>query len=201
LKSIYDFIVEPLGDEYSNKIKVGDKQLIVNTGIEDFKFVNRLAKVLETPKAFSTGIKTGDTIVIHQNVFRTFYDMKGNKKKSRSWFKDNLYFCAADQIYLYKNKTGWHSFNDRCFITPIKDKESLTLEKEQSLIGILKYGNSFLKALNINPGDLVGYKPNGEWEFLIEGKRLYCMKSNDIVIKYEHKGNEEEYNPSWANSC
>ena len=98
---------------------------VVNTGIEDFKFVNRLAKVLETPKAFSTGIKTGDTIVIHQNVFRTFYDMKGNKKKSRSWFKDNLYFCAADQIYLYKNKTGWHSFNDRCFITPIKYKLSL----------------------------------------------------------------------------
>ena len=70
MKSIYDFIVEPLGDEYSNKIKVGDKQLIVNTGIEDFKFVNRLAKVLETPKAFSTSIKIGDTIVIHQNVFQ-----------------------------------------------------------------------------------------------------------------------------------
>jgi co-chaperonin GroES (HSP10) len=201
LKSVYDFIVEPLGEEYSNKINIGDKQLVINTGIEDFKFVNRLAKVLETPKAFSTRIKTGDTIVIHQNVFRTFYNMKGDKKKSRSWFKDNLYFCAVDQIYLYKNKTGWHSFNDRCFIIPIKDKESLTLEKEQSLIGILKYGNSSLEALNISPGDLVGYKPNSEWEFLIDGKRLYCMKSNDIVIKYEYKGNEEEYNPSWANSC
>ena len=201
MKSVYDFIVEPLGEEYSNEIKIGNKQLVINTGIEDFKFVNRLAKVLETPKAFSTKIKIGDTIVIHQNVFRTFYNMQGDKKKSRSWFKDSLYFCAVDQIYLYKNKAGWHSFNDRCFIIPIKDKESLTLEKEQSLIGILKYGNSFLKALNINPGDLVGYTPNSEWEFLIEGKRLYCMKSNDIVIKYEHKGNEEEYNPSWSNSC
>ena len=200
MKSIYDFIVEPLGDEYSNKIKVGDKQLIVNTGIEDFKFVNRLAKVLETPKAFSTGIKTGDTIVIHQNVFRTFYDMKGNKKKSRSWFKNNLYFCAADQIYLYKNKTGWHSFNDRCFITPIKDKESLTLEKEQSLIGILKIGNSSLEALGIHEGDTVGYTPYGEYDFVVDKKRLYCMKSNDIVIKYGYKGNKKEYNPSWASS-
>jgi hypothetical protein len=26
------------------------------------------------------------------------------------------------------------------------------------------------------------------------------MKSNDIVIKYEYKGDEEEYNPSWAHS-
>jgi hypothetical protein len=26
------------------------------------------------------------------------------------------------------------------------------------------------------------------------------MQSNDILIKYEHKGNETEYNPSWAKS-
>jgi len=26
------------------------------------------------------------------------------------------------------------------------------------------------------------------------------MKSNDIVIKYGNKENQEEYNPSWANS-
>jgi hypothetical protein len=26
------------------------------------------------------------------------------------------------------------------------------------------------------------------------------MKSNDIVIKYEYKGNEAEYNPSWTQS-
>ena len=151
MKSIYDFIVEPVGEKYSNKVKVGNKELIVNTKIEDFKFVNRLAKVLETPKAFNTGIEIGDIIVIHQNVFRVFYDMKGKKKKSRSWFKNDLHFCAIDQIYLYKNKEGWHSFGDRCFITPIKDNQSLTLDKEQSLIGILKYGNSSLKALGINP--------------------------------------------------
>ena len=148
--------------------------------------------------AFDTKIKKGDIVIIHQNVFRTFYDMKGRKKKSRSYFKDDLHFCAIDQIYLYKNKEGWHSFGDRCFITPIKDNQSLTLDKEQSLIGILKYGNSSLEALDINPGDLVGYTPNGEWEFLVDGKRLYCMKSNDIVIKYEYQGNEVEYNPSWA---
>ena len=198
MKSLYDFIVEPLGDKYNNTVKVGDKSLIVNTKIESFKFVNRLAKVIKTPLAFNVDIKIGDIVIIHQNVFRTFYDMKGRKKKSRSFFKENLYFCAADQIYLYKNSNGWNSFGDRCFIKPIKSKDSLTLDKEASLIGILKYGNSSLNKLEINPGDLVGYTPNGEWEFLVEKERLYCMKSNDIVIKYEYEGNEVEYNPSWA---
>jgi len=200
MKSLYDFIVKPIGNKYNNTIKIGGKNVVVNTKIENWKFVNRLAEVAETPLAFKSGIKKGDIVVIHQNVFRTFYDMKGKKKKSRSYFENDLYFCNLDQVYLYKNKNGWNTVGDRCFITPIKSNDSLTLDKERKLVGILKYGNKSLEALEINPGDLVGYTPNGEWEFLVEGKRLYCMKSNDIVIKYEHQGNEEEYNPSWAAS-
>ena len=200
MNSLYDFIVEPVGEKYSNTVKVGNKELVVNTKIENWKFVNRIAKVIKTPLAFKTLIKKGDLVVVHQNVFRTFYDMKGVKKKSRSYFKDNLYFCAIDQVYLYKNNKGYHSFGDRCFIQPIKDNQDLTLDKERSLIGILKYGNSSLNKLEITPGDIVGYTPNGEWEFLVDNERLYCMKSNDIVIKYENQGDEEKYNPSWASS-
>ena len=200
MNSLYDFIVEPVGEKYNNTVKVGNKELVVNTKIENWKFVNRVAKVIKKPLAFKTLIKEGDLVIVHQNVFRTFYDMKGIKKKSRSYFKDNLYFCAIDQIYLYKNNKGYHSFGDRCFIQPIKDNEDLTLDKERSLVGILKYGNSSLNKLEVTPGDLVGYTPNGEWEFLVDNERLYCMKSNDIVIKYENQGNEEKYNPSWA-SC
>ena len=200
MKSLYDFIVKPIGDKYNNLVDIEGKQLIVNTKIENWKFVNRLAIVVETPIAFSTPINKGDLIIIHQNVFRTFYDIKGKKKKSRSYFNNDYYFCAADQIYLYKNNKDWQTINDRCFVSPIKSNDNLTVDKEQNLIGILKYGNKSLEALKINPGDLVGYTPNGEWEFIVEDKRLYCMKSNDIVIKYEYQGNEEEYNTSWANS-
>ena len=45
---------------------------------------------------------------------------------------------------------------------------------------------------------LVGFKPNSEYEFVIEGQRLYRVPTNSITIKYEYQGNEEEYNPSWA---
>jgi co-chaperonin GroES (HSP10) len=200
MKSLYDFIVKPLGDRYENEIKLGDKTLVLNTKIENWKAVNNLAVVIETPKAFKTDIKKGDIIVVHQNVFRVFYDMKGVKKNSRSYFKDGLYFCAIDQIYLYKNIGDWKSFGDRCFVIPLKNKQSLSLDKEQKLIGILKYGNSSLEALKISPGDVVGFTPNSEWDFIVDDQRVYCMKSNDIVIKYEHEGNEEEYNPSWAKS-
>jgi hypothetical protein len=81
---------------------------------------------------------------------------------------------------------------------PLKNEDILTNDKEQKLIGILKYGNKSLKALNINPGDVVGFTPNSEWDFIVDEQRVFCMKSNDIVIKYEHQGNQTEYNPSWA---
>ena len=201
MKSLYDFIVEPIGDKYNNEIKVGGKKLVVNTKIESWTFVNRIAKVIETPIAFKTNIKKGDTIVIHQNVFRTFYDMRGDKKVSRSWFKDNIYFVSLDQIYLYKNNKGWHTFGDRCFVQPIKNNNSLTTDKEQKLVGILKYGNSSLDAFKISEGSLVGFSPSSEYEFIIENDRLYRMQTNDITIKYEYKGDEVEYNTSWASGC
>ena len=198
MKSLYDFIIKPLGDRYENEIKIGDKTLVLNTKIESFKSVNNLAVVVETPKAFKTSIQKGDIVLIHHNVFRVFYDMKGVKKNSRSHFKDDLHFCSADQIYLYKNTEDWKSFGDRCFVMPLKNEDILTNDKEQKLIGILKYGNNSLKALNINPGDVVGFTPNSEWDFIVDEQRVFCMKSNDIVIKYEHQGNQVEYNPSWA---
>jgi hypothetical protein len=200
MTSVFNFIVKPVGDRYDNKIKVGDKDLILNTKIESFKSVNNLAEVVAIPLAYSTNIKVGDFVIIHHNVFRRFYDMKGKQKNSRAFFKDNLYFCDIDQIYLYKNDSKWKSFGDRCFIKPLKNTDYLNLEKELKLIGILKYGNSSLEALKIHEGDLVGYTPDGEFEFVVDKQRLYCMKSNDIVIKYEYKGNEAEHNPSWTQS-
>ena len=185
MRSVYDFIIKPVGKRYD---------------IESFKHVNNIAEVVETPVAFATSIKKGDLIIVHHNVFRVFYDMKGIKKNSRSFLKDDLFFCAVDQIYLYKRKDTWKSFGDRCFVAPVKNKDILSAEKVADLIGILKIGNSSLKGSGINPGDVIGFTPGSEWEFVVDNQLLYCMKSNDIVIKYEFDRNEEEYNSRWAQS-
>ena len=200
MKSVYDFIIKPVGKRYDNEVKVGDETLITNTSIESFKHVNNIAEVVETPAAFATSIRKGDLIIVHHNVFRVFYDMKGIKKNSRSFLKDGLFMCSIDQIYLYKRSNAWKSFGDRCFVAPVKNKDILSSEKTASLIGILKIGNNSLKESGINPGDIVGFTPNSEWEFVIDNQVMYCMKSNDIVIKYELDRNEEEYNSRWAGS-
>ena len=201
MQSLYYFIVKPLNDRYDNTRRVADTDLIINSGIEDHRFISKKAVVVQTPAAYATKINIGDELYIHHNIFRRWYDVRGEQRNSGQYFKEDLYFCKPDQIYLYKKDNKWLAIGQRCFIKPIKDIDNLTLDIEQKHIGILKIGNSSLEALGINEGDLVGFKANREWEFIIDEQRLYCMKSNDIIIKYEYQGNEEEYNPSWARSC
>jgi hypothetical protein len=200
MKSLYAFIVSPYEERYNNKKKVGGAELILNNNIESFQHISKKAIVVATPAAFKTPINPGDTVMIHHNIFRRYYGIDGEEKNGSLYFKDNLYFAQMDQVYAYNDGSSWKANLDYCFIKPIKNKSAYKAEKEQTNIGILKYGNSFLNELKINPGSLVGYTPYGEFEFIIDDERLYCMKSNDIVIKYEYQGNEVEYNPSWASS-
>ena len=195
MKAPFDFVIEPKGDRYNNTKKVGDKDLIINTEIYNHQFVNREAIVKSVPTAFETNIKPGDTIIVHHNVFRRWHDIKGKEKNSRSYFDENTYLVKEDQIFLYKRNDKWNALEGYCFVQPIKQRNNLNEEKEESCIGIIKYTDGTYK---IN--DLVGFMPFSTYEFVIDGKRLYRVITKFITIKYEYQGNEEEYNPSWAES-
>lgn len=194
MKSLYNFIVKPLTKRYSNEKQIGDKTLIINTTIENHRFVSKEAVVVSVPAAYSSPINIGDKVYVHHNLFRRWYDQKGRERNSSTYFKDDLYFCNIYQIYMYNGKCNL----DYCFVKPILNKDILSVEKEQPNVGIIKYSNKSLEAVKITPGTLVTFTPNSEFEFIINNERLYCMKSNDIALTHEHEGNEKEYNPSWA---
>ena len=97
---------------------------------------------------------------------------------------------------LIKEKKQWTPLDGFNFVKPIKDDSFLSNAKEKPLVGVMKHKDPKLVSLKRN--DLVGFKPSSEYEFIIEGERLYRVPTNSITIKYEYKGNEEEYNPSWA---
>ena len=194
MKSLYSFIVTPFNNRYDNVKKINEKELIVNSSIENHKFVSKKAVVISVPAAFKTNIKKGDIIYVHHNIFRRFYDIKGREKNSSTFFKNDLYFCSPDQIYMYNLKAHL----EYCFVKPIKEINNIINRSEREYFGILKYSNSSLEAVGLKPGELVVFTPNSEFEFIIEGERLYCMKSNDIALTHEYEGNEKEYNPSWT---
>ena len=201
MKSIYDFIIKPKNTRYNNTKKVGDKELVLNTEIFNHQYVSREAVIKHLPLAVETELQVGDEVIIHHNVFRRWHNMRGEEKNSRSYIDENTYCVKEDQIYSYnRNNQGWKTLNGYCFVKPIKSNDNFTTEKEELLVGIMKYMDPSLKEYNISEGDLVGFTPYSEYEFIINGEKLYRVLTTDISLKYEYKGNEKEYNPSWAGS-
>ena len=196
MKSVYNFVVKPIGKRYNNTKKVGDKELVLNTEIFNHQYINRNAKVLAVPIVGETDIQSGYEVIIHHNVFRRWYNIKGVEKNSKSYFTKDTYLVAPDQIFLYKRNNKWYPPKGYCFVQPLKQLDnSLSGDMERPLMGVVKYSDG-----SVEKGSLVGFRPGGEYEFVIDGKRLYRILSNFITVKYEYQGDEEEYNPSWAKS-
>ena len=194
MRGIYNFVVTPKGERYNNTKKVGDKELIINTEICNHKHVNREATVMSTPIVGSSlGIKPGDTIITHFNVFRRWHDVKGRERNSRSYFDEKTYLVNYDQIFLHKRDRGWIAPKGYCFIQPVKETDKFETEVEKQSIGVVKYSDG-----TFDIGDVRGFRPGTACEFIIDGQKLYRVLSNLITIKYGYQGNEEVYNPSWA---
>tara|TARA_R100000541_G_scaffold10408_1_gene18255 strand:+ start:317 stop:898 length:582 start_codon:yes stop_codon:yes gene_type:complete len=193
---VYNFVVTPKGSRYNNTKELEEGKLILNTEVFNHEYVNREAIVISTPIVGKTNIKTGDTVVLHHNVFRRWHDMKGREKNSRSYFDESTYFITQDQIFLYKKKDEWQAPKGYCFVAPLKATDQFNTESEKPLQGIVKYSDGTVKV-----NDLVGFRPGSEYEFIVDGEKLYRILSNFITIKYEYQGDEEKYNPSWAQSC
>ena len=195
MKSVYNFVVKPIGKRYNNVKKVGDKELILNTEIFNHQYVNRQATVISKPIIGNTDIDLGSDVILHHNVFRRWHNVKGIEKNSKSYFNEDTYIVQPDQIFLYKKFWEWHSPKGFCWVKPIKNKNKYSNNETQENIGIIKYTDGSFKV-----NDLIGFTPQSNYEFVIDGELLYRVYTKFITIKYEYQGDEEAYNPSWAQS-
>ena len=195
MKSVYSFVVTPIGQRYNNVKKVGDKELILNTEIFNHQYVNRQATVISKPIIGDTDIDVGSDVILHHNVFRRWHNVKGIEKNSKSYFNEDTYIVQPDQIFLYKKFWQWHSPKGFCWVKPIKNKDKYANSETQENIGIVKYTDGSFKTK-----DLVGFTPISNYEFVIDSELLYRVYTKFITIKYEYQGYEEAYNPSWAQS-
>ena len=200
MRSIFNFIIAPKEDRYNNKKSIGDKELILNTEISDHKYVSRNGIVLEAPLEVKTDIKKGDEVILHHNVFRRWYDVRGKERNGRAFLEEDKYLVDAEQIFLYKRNKLWHAPKGYCFVKPIESIDKFDTNPERPLIGVIKFVDKDLQKNGIKKNDLVGFTPSSEYEFVVDGERMYRVLTNSISIKYEYQGDETEYNPSWLQS-
>ena len=200
MRSLYFFIIKPVEDRYENTKKINNTDLILNTEMQNHQYVSRRGIVLETPINEKTGIKKGDEVILHHNVFRRFYDVRGNEKNSKNYFDDETFFVEPELVFMYKRNGEWKPVEGYCFVQPLVNDDKFSLEKEKPLTGKMVYADNSLIKNGIKHGTIVGFTPSSEYEFIIDGKRLYRVPTNSICIKYGYQGTEEEYNPVWLQS-
>jgi len=175
------FIVRPSdGKRYANE-KDG---LILSSSQEDHRFSQRIAEVVETPINYNGPIKKGHLLLVHHNVFKFYYDMKGRQKSGRSFFKDDLFFVDNMQFFMYHDGERWHTHDKYCFVKPSEKKDSVIFKNtsEEPLVGTIRYINDQLKEFGLKEGDEVSYKPNSDYEFTVDGEKLYRMFTDNITL-------------------
>lgn len=186
MRSPFYFIAKPVnGKRYNNTREIGDIDLIVSTSEEDHKFSNRYAEVVELPLGYTGPITPGDILLVHHNVFKYYNDMRGRQKSGKSFFRDDSFFIEIDQFFLYKKGSTWNAYDRYCFVKPIATIDSYIKKPftKEPLMAVMKYPNEYLISQGINTGDLVCFAPDTEYEFEVDGEKLYRMYDNQITIK------------------
>tara|TARA_B100000927_G_scaffold22134_1_gene16841 strand:+ start:972 stop:1562 length:591 start_codon:yes stop_codon:yes gene_type:complete len=188
MQSLFEYIIST-ENRYNNTIDVEGKELVVNTEVteRDYMFVNRIGKIVKLPLYNNSELKENDEVIVHHNVFRRWIDVEGIQKNSSSFLNENEYLVSDDQIFAYKRNNKWRSLPNFCFVKPLYKKDKWALKTDENLLGILTYSNHKLNQLGVSVGDVVGFTPDSEYEFNIEGEKLYRIFSHHITIKYGTK--------------
>jgi hypothetical protein len=186
MKSPFFFITKPVdGKRYSNTKDIDGIELITSVSEEDHKFSNRNAEVIELPINYDGPIKKGDILLVHHNVFKFYNDMKGDRRSGKSFFKDDLFFVEPEQFYMYHDGEKWNAIDRYCFVKPIPVEESEFLKntKEEPLKGEMMYSNDYLRSIGVVAGDLVYFAPDSEYEFQVDGEKMYRIYDHQITMK------------------
>ena len=80
----------------------------------------------------------------------------------------------------------------------VEKYETWYIQKGKLIFRWINPQNADIIEDKLKEGDIVGFTPNDEYEFVINNERLYRIMNKYITIKYEHEGNKETYNTSWA---
>ena len=188
MKSPWGFIVEPFGGKlYKNESK--DGSFLVSSNMEDHKATNREALIKSLPLGYVGPIKESAIVVVHHNVFRKYFDMAGKEQFSSDRIGENLYVVDTENVFAYKNdwSQDWEAVPGFCFVSPIDEDDSFQAPGEKTLYGVMNYPDDYLKSKDIAPGDKVCFTPDSEYEFNLDGKKMYRVFSRDICLVERQK--------------
>ena len=164
--------------QYVNDITVGETQLTVNNSIENAEDVQRIGIVVSLPLIDRTGLKLGDEVVVHHNVFRITWDDRGFPRQSDFHLINDLFFVDDDLIYMIIREGKVVGYKDNVFVKPIKEVVPWEGEITIPNKGIVSFSNDELIKQNVEQNQKVAIRKHTDYKFHIFGDTYYKMKNN-----------------------
>jgi hypothetical protein len=187
MKSPYKFIISPKENkQYDNTVKVGDKELVLSTSIENAEDVQRHAIIQSLPMKYQGELKVGDEVIVHHNIFRITYSDKGVPLQSNFYIKDNLFYAKEDTIFMVIRDGKKRGVHGNCFVQPFEIVHPIAGKGNLPHVGIVKYGCKELEETNVFENQKIVFKRYCEYEFLIDNEKLYKIDHKNILAKLSH---------------
>jgi hypothetical protein len=190
MKPLRQFIVH-IPQKFKDEIKLTeDTTLKLVTKFNEFENRVNLGKIVSCPSGFAN--REGDTLYFHHHVvLEQKYDIG-----------DDLYLVDYDSNGGYGNHAiaiedeagDITMLGDWCFVAPPPKAEEETtasgiilgLKEEPKEEGQLLHMPEGSEWIGASVGDLVGYRPNSEYEMeLLDGSKAYRMRTTELVYVKE----------------
>jgi len=196
MKPIFEFIVEIPKSHNDEVVFASGLKLKFDTRYNQGQHVNRIGKVVAVPLKFESKIREGFIVLIDKNLvtYQVYNDTEINKSVFLVDVEKGWYRVAANMIYLYKEnmEADWVCPSPFMFLAPIKNEIQTTesgLEHKATedykgnkpQYGTVEFLNEKAQEMGIQKGDTVYYKKDREYEFVVDGKLLYHMETDDVL--------------------
>tara|TARA_Y100000401_G_scaffold78783_1_gene64349 strand:+ start:1120 stop:1701 length:582 start_codon:yes stop_codon:yes gene_type:complete len=192
MKPIKDYFFVKVEKTTEDTVDINGTELIIDTSYDPMKLARQHGVVVETPTAFSKGVKLdvkeGDTVYCHH-----FLVEKENEVKF--YEQDLVYKIHWSDVYCRERNGKLKMLHYWNFVEQkMENEEDFKTEsglitkpymEEVKLHGYIRYMNDWMKKQGIKEGDEVIFSENSEYDMNIMGKKLMRMRNFDILAKIE----------------
>ena len=96
-----------------------------------------------------------------------------------------MYSVDPFQVFMYKGVGDWNTIDPYCFVSPMENDNDWDIASEKELYGVMEYPNEYMITQDVSKGVVIGFRPDSEYEFNINGQKLYRVNSNNICLAQE----------------
>ena len=188
MKPLHHFIVR-IPQKFKDEIKFGDSTLKLVSKFNEFEHRINQGEIIGSPRGLD---HNGKILYFHHHVvMEQIYDLG-----------EDLFLVNYDPEGGYGNHSiavedeagNIHMLGDWCFVAPPDEPEEetsasgiiLSIKEEPELEGELLSLPEDAEWIGAKPGDVVGYRPNSEYEMeLQDGTKVYRMRITELVYAKE----------------